>query len=64
LTPSVRRSQYRESSTPAEARTSPTSRWATEAGLTEAGLMYHFPSKDAMMVAVIEHVIELGSQAH
>jgi AcrR family transcriptional regulator len=37
---------------------------ATEAGLTETGLMYHFPSKDAMMVAVIEHVIELGSQAH
>ena len=30
---------------------------ATEAGLTKAGLMYHFPSKDAMMVAVIEHVI-------
>ena len=37
---------------------------ATEAGLTKAGLMYHFPSKDAMMVAVIEHVIELGRQAH
>ncbi|MGD8193507.1 TetR/AcrR family transcriptional regulator [Herbiconiux sp. P18] len=31
---------------------------ATEAGLTKAGLMYHFPSKDALMVAVIEHVIE------
>ncbi|MFB2581404.1 TetR/AcrR family transcriptional regulator [Herbiconiux sp. P15] len=31
---------------------------AAEAGLTKAGLMYHFPSKDAMMVAVIEHVID------
>lgn len=28
-----------------------------EAGLTKAGLMYHFPTKDAMMIAVIEHVI-------
>lgn len=31
---------------------------AHEAGLTKAGLMYHFPTKDAMMIAVIEHVIE------
>jgi AcrR family transcriptional regulator len=31
---------------------------AREAGLTKAGLMYHFPTKDAMMIAVIEHVIE------
>lgn len=30
---------------------------AKEAGLTKAGLMYHFPTRDAMMVAVIEHVI-------
>ncbi len=30
---------------------------ATEAGLTKAGLMYHFPSRDAMMVAIIEHVV-------
>ncbi len=30
---------------------------ASEAGLTKAGLMYHFPTKDAMMIAVIEHVI-------
>lgn len=30
---------------------------AEEAGLTKAGLMYHFPTKDAMMVAVIEHVL-------
>lgn len=30
---------------------------AREAGLTKAGLMYHFPSKDAMMIAIIEHVI-------
>ena len=30
---------------------------AQEAGLTKAGLMYHFPNKDAMMVAVIEHVL-------
>lgn len=31
---------------------------ATQAGLTKAGLMYHFPSRDLMMIAVIEHVIE------
>lgn len=30
---------------------------ATEAGLTKAGLMYHFPSRDELMVGVIEHVI-------
>lgn len=30
---------------------------AREAGLTKAGLMYHFPSKDALMIGVIEHVI-------
>lgn len=30
---------------------------AREAGLTKAGLMYHFPSKDAMMIAIIEHVV-------
>ena len=28
-----------------------------EAGLTKAGLMYHFPTKDALMIAVIEHVV-------
>lgn len=32
---------------------------AREAGLTKAGLMYHFPSKDALMIGVIEHVIGL-----
>ncbi|MFC4628056.1 TetR/AcrR family transcriptional regulator [Promicromonospora alba] len=32
---------------------------AREAGLTKAGLMYHFPSKDALMIGVIEHVIDL-----
>ena len=31
---------------------------ADEAGLTKAGLMYHFATKDALMIAVIEHVIE------
>ncbi|MFK4760099.1 MULTISPECIES: TetR/AcrR family transcriptional regulator [unclassified Microbacterium] len=31
---------------------------ASEAGLTKAGLMYHFATKDALMIAVIEHVIE------
>ncbi|MFC8797838.1 TetR/AcrR family transcriptional regulator [Promicromonospora sp. NPDC057138] len=31
---------------------------AREAGLTKAGLMYHFPSKDALMIGVIEHVID------
>ncbi|RXZ68257.1 TetR/AcrR family transcriptional regulator [Agromyces albus] len=30
---------------------------AREAGLTKAGLMYHFATKDAMMIALIEHVI-------
>ena len=30
---------------------------AREAGLTKAGVMYHFPSKEDMMIAVIEHVI-------
>ncbi|WP_120493791.1 TetR/AcrR family transcriptional regulator [Microbacterium phyllosphaerae] len=30
---------------------------AEEAGLTKAGLMYHFPTRDAMMIAIIEHVI-------
>ena len=30
---------------------------ASEAGLTKAGLMYHFATKDALMIAVIEHVI-------
>ena len=30
---------------------------ATEAGLTKAGLMYHFATKDDLMIAVIEHVI-------
>lgn len=30
---------------------------ATEAALTKAGLMYHFPTRDAMMIALIEHVI-------
>jgi AcrR family transcriptional regulator len=33
---------------------------AREAGLTKAGLMYHFPTKDALMIAVIEHVIARG----
>lgn len=31
---------------------------ANEAGMTKAGVMYHFPSRDEMMVAVIEHVID------
>ncbi|MBB2974668.1 AcrR family transcriptional regulator [Microbacterium endophyticum] len=30
---------------------------ARAAGLTKAGLMYHFPTKDSMMIALIEHVI-------
>lgn len=30
---------------------------AREAGLTKAGLMYHFPSKEELMIAVIDHVI-------
>lgn len=30
---------------------------AKQAGLTKAGLMYHFPSKEDMMIAVIEHVL-------
>ncbi|TFD92107.1 TetR/AcrR family transcriptional regulator [Cryobacterium lactosi] len=31
---------------------------AREVGLSKAGLMYHFPSKDDLMYAVIEHVID------
>lgn len=31
---------------------------AREAGLTKAGLMYHFASKDALMTGVIEHVVD------
>lgn len=31
---------------------------AREAGLSKAGLMYHFPTKDALMIAVIEHVVD------
>jgi len=30
---------------------------AREAGLSKAGLMYHFPTKEALMVAVMEHVV-------
>ncbi|WP_052492407.1 TetR/AcrR family transcriptional regulator [Leucobacter komagatae] len=30
---------------------------ARESGLTKAGLMYHFATKEALMIAVIEHVI-------
>lgn len=31
---------------------------ARQAGLTKAGLMYHFPSKDALMAGIIGHVID------
>lgn len=30
---------------------------AHQAGLSKAGLMYHFPTKEALMVAVMEHVV-------
>lgn len=30
---------------------------AAEAGLTKAGLLYHFPSKDAMLRAVQQHLV-------
>jgi AcrR family transcriptional regulator len=30
---------------------------ARETGLSKAGLMYHFPTKEALMVAVMEHVV-------
>lgn len=29
---------------------------ATEAGLTKAGVLYHFPSREALVLAVVEHV--------
>ncbi|MGK5632232.1 TetR/AcrR family transcriptional regulator [Streptomyces sp. URMC 123] len=29
---------------------------ARQAGLTKPGLMYHFPTKEALMLAVVEHV--------
>ncbi|SJZ91282.1 transcriptional regulator, TetR family [Marinactinospora thermotolerans DSM 45154] len=28
---------------------------ASESGLTKAGVMYHFPTRDALMLAVVEH---------
>lgn len=31
---------------------------AREAGLTKPGLMYHFPTKEALMLAVVDHVAE------
>ncbi|MBT2547439.1 TetR/AcrR family transcriptional regulator [Arthrobacter sp. ISL-65] len=30
-------------------------RVASEAGVTKPGLMYHFPNRDALMVALVEH---------
>jgi AcrR family transcriptional regulator len=30
---------------------------AKETGLSKAGLMYHFPTKEALMVGVMEHVV-------
>lgn len=30
---------------------------ARETGLSKAGLMYHFPTKEALMVGVMEHVV-------
>lgn len=29
---------------------------ATEAGLTKAGVLYHFPTREALVLAVVEHV--------
>lgn len=31
---------------------------AREAGLTKPGLMYHFPTKEALMLALVDHVVD------
>lgn len=35
---------------------------AQEAGLTKPGLMYHFPSKEALMVGLVDHAAEHWAQ--
>ena len=36
---------------------------ATEAGLTKAGVLYHFPSREDLVLAVVEHVARTWEQA-
>ncbi len=36
---------------------------ATEAGLTKAGVLYHFPSREDLALAVVAHVAEAWEQA-
>ncbi|MEW2555866.1 TetR/AcrR family transcriptional regulator [Streptomyces zhihengii] len=35
---------------------------AKQAGLTKPGLMYHFPTKEALMLAVVDHVADRWEQ--
>lgn len=36
---------------------------AAEAGLTKAGVLYHFPSREDLVLAVVEHVAQRWEQA-
>src|SRR3954468_9990688 len=36
---------------------------ATEAGLTKAGVLYHFPSREDLVLAVVAYVAEMWEQA-
>ncbi len=36
---------------------------ATEAGLTKAGVLYHFPSREDLVLAVVEYVAQTWEQA-
>ncbi|MFF2052926.1 TetR/AcrR family transcriptional regulator [Leifsonia sp. NPDC058194] len=36
---------------------------ARAAGLTKPGLMYHFPTKEALMLALVDHVVDRCEQA-
>lgn len=35
---------------------------AKQAGVTKPGLMYHFPTKEALMLALVDHVVDLWEE--
>lgn len=37
---------------------------AAEAGVSKGGLLYHFPSKDALIAAMVERMVDRASVAH